>query len=266
MSVPFEATPKPRLIEVDQRHADQRIDNFLLTQLKGVPKSHIYRILRTGEVRINGGRCQAPRKLQLGDVVRVPLGEAFPADGQLLDGHTAADEALLTGEATPVPKAAGDTVVAFDGRGTERTRGLVSLRRRGFVATWAALRRRWFTAAPASVGTATVQEGPLVFASPAAPRASIIIPVHGKLEFTLTCLRSLASTGNPSAANSSSIQLAWPARASSMPLRLSAPVSGSCRTSSLALASSCCRCGCAEVLTCVCSWRITEATARKRLV
>jgi 23S rRNA pseudouridine955/2504/2580 synthase len=72
MSVPVETAPKPRFIEVDQRHADQRIDNFLLAQLKGVPKSHIYRILRTGEVRINGGRCQAPRKLQLGDVVRVP--------------------------------------------------------------------------------------------------------------------------------------------------------------------------------------------------
>ncbi|QSA95771.1 23S rRNA pseudouridine(955/2504/2580) synthase RluC [Methylococcus sp. EFPC2] len=63
---------KPRLIEIDAESAGQRVDNFLFTRLKGVPKSHVYRILRTGEVRINGGRCQAPRKLEEGDVVRVP--------------------------------------------------------------------------------------------------------------------------------------------------------------------------------------------------
>jgi Cu2+-exporting ATPase len=50
--------------------------------------------------------------LRPGDRVQVPLGEAFPADGTLLDGPTAADEALLTGESTPVAKAAGDDVVA----------------------------------------------------------------------------------------------------------------------------------------------------------
>ena len=50
--------------------------------------------------------------LRPGDHVQVPLGEAFPADGSLLDGPTAVDEALLTGESTPLPKTAGDAVVA----------------------------------------------------------------------------------------------------------------------------------------------------------
>ena len=59
-------------IEVDAEHAGQRIDNFLFTRLKGVPKSHIYRILRTGEVRRNGGRVKAQDRLDSGDVVRLP--------------------------------------------------------------------------------------------------------------------------------------------------------------------------------------------------
>ena len=59
-------------IEVDSEHAGQRIDNFLLTRLKGVPKSHVYRILRSGEVRLNGGRVRAHERLAMGDTVRVP--------------------------------------------------------------------------------------------------------------------------------------------------------------------------------------------------
>lgn len=58
--------------EVDENHAGQRIDNFLLKILKGVPKSHIYRILRSGEVRVNKGRIDASYKLAAGDVVRIP--------------------------------------------------------------------------------------------------------------------------------------------------------------------------------------------------
>ncbi|WKD48515.1 23S rRNA pseudouridine(955/2504/2580) synthase RluC [Microbulbifer spongiae] len=52
--------------------AGQRIDNFLLARLKGVPRSRIYRILRKGEVRVNKGRVKAEYKLKTGDVVRVP--------------------------------------------------------------------------------------------------------------------------------------------------------------------------------------------------
>ena len=59
-------------IEVDAEHAGQRIDNFLLTRLKGVPKSHVYRILRSGEVRLNGGRVRAHDRLATGDKVRLP--------------------------------------------------------------------------------------------------------------------------------------------------------------------------------------------------
>ncbi|MGF6608691.1 23S rRNA pseudouridine955/2504/2580 synthase [Paraburkholderia sp. WSM4175] len=60
------------LLEIDDRSAGQRIDNFLLRVCKGVPKSHIYRILRSGEVRVNKGRIDAQYRLELGDLVRVP--------------------------------------------------------------------------------------------------------------------------------------------------------------------------------------------------
>ncbi len=72
MNVQLQFSAKPFLIEISEEFAGQRIDNFLFTRLKGVPKSHVYRILRRGEVRVNGGRCQAQRKLDAGDVVRVP--------------------------------------------------------------------------------------------------------------------------------------------------------------------------------------------------
>lgn len=61
-----------QLIEVDSEHQGQRIDNFLFARLKGVPKSHVYRILRTGEVRRNGGRVRASDRIESGDVIRVP--------------------------------------------------------------------------------------------------------------------------------------------------------------------------------------------------
>lgn len=61
-----------RLITISEEEADQRIDNFLLRICKGVPKSHIYRVLRSGEVRVNKGRIDQTYRLQPGDVVRVP--------------------------------------------------------------------------------------------------------------------------------------------------------------------------------------------------
>ena len=66
------AVPKVRFIEITDAHEGQRLDNFLMKLLKGVPKSRIYRIIRKGEVRINKGRCDAKRKLVLGDTVRIP--------------------------------------------------------------------------------------------------------------------------------------------------------------------------------------------------
>jgi 23S rRNA pseudouridine955/2504/2580 synthase len=61
-----------RWLEVDGEHAGQRLDNFLLATLKGVPKSHIYRIVRRGEVRINKGRARPDYRLNEGDIVRIP--------------------------------------------------------------------------------------------------------------------------------------------------------------------------------------------------
>ena len=58
--------------EVDEEDADQRIDNFLVRTLKGVPRSHLYRLLRTGQVRVNSRRVDATYRLQAGDRVRLP--------------------------------------------------------------------------------------------------------------------------------------------------------------------------------------------------
>ena len=57
---------------VDESSSGQRIDNFLLKRLKGVPKTHIYQLLRSGQVRLNSKRISASHHLQLGDVVRIP--------------------------------------------------------------------------------------------------------------------------------------------------------------------------------------------------
>ncbi|MBF1226235.1 MAG: 23S rRNA pseudouridine(955/2504/2580) synthase, partial [Haemophilus parainfluenzae] len=61
-----------KMLTISEDEAGQRIDNYLLAKLKGVPKSLIYRILRKGEVRVNKGRIKPEYKLQNGDVVRVP--------------------------------------------------------------------------------------------------------------------------------------------------------------------------------------------------
>lgn len=59
-------------LAVDESGAGQRLDNFLIARLKGVPKSHIYRIVRSGEVRVNGGRASVSQRLGEGDQVRIP--------------------------------------------------------------------------------------------------------------------------------------------------------------------------------------------------
>ena len=57
---------------MDEDMAGQRVDNFLIRHLKGVPKTHIYRMIRSGEVRVNKGRVGADTRLQAGDLLRVP--------------------------------------------------------------------------------------------------------------------------------------------------------------------------------------------------
>jgi 23S rRNA pseudouridine955/2504/2580 synthase len=68
------AAPPPavRNIRIDSASAGQRLDNFLAKILKGVPKTHLYRVIRSGEVRVNKGRAGADTRLDLGDEVRIP--------------------------------------------------------------------------------------------------------------------------------------------------------------------------------------------------
>jgi 23S rRNA pseudouridine955/2504/2580 synthase len=79
-----------RTVKVSEDRDGQRLDNFLLGQLKGAPRSLVYKLVRSGQVRVNGGRAKAERKLEAGDEVRIPpvrLGEAAekgtPAKGLL---------------------------------------------------------------------------------------------------------------------------------------------------------------------------------------
>ncbi len=61
-----------RSVRIDDAHAGQRLDNYLFRELKGVPKSHVYRLLRTGQVRINGKRVKADTRVEPGDLLRIP--------------------------------------------------------------------------------------------------------------------------------------------------------------------------------------------------
>ena len=69
---PDGAAPAVRIVEVDADRAGQRLDNFVVGQCKGVPKSHVYRLIRSGQLRVNGGRRGADYRLQAGDLVRIP--------------------------------------------------------------------------------------------------------------------------------------------------------------------------------------------------
>ncbi|HTR59602.1 MAG TPA: RluA family pseudouridine synthase [Casimicrobiaceae bacterium] len=72
-----------RRLAVDEAGAGQRIDNFLVRRLKGVPKSHIYRILRSGEVRLNSRRAKPDTRLAIGDELRIPpLRTAVAGEGR----------------------------------------------------------------------------------------------------------------------------------------------------------------------------------------
>jgi 23S rRNA pseudouridine955/2504/2580 synthase len=64
--------PQVQHLRVDESSAGQRLDNFLMRRLKGVPKTHVYRVIRSGEVRVNKGRADADTRVREGDDVRVP--------------------------------------------------------------------------------------------------------------------------------------------------------------------------------------------------
>ena len=75
------AAPAIRHVRIEEDSAGQRLDNFLVKLLKGVPKTHVYRVIRSGEVRVNKGRAGADTRLALGDDVRVPpVRVAAPTD------------------------------------------------------------------------------------------------------------------------------------------------------------------------------------------
>src|SRR5690606_40647291 len=64
--------PGARTVKVPEDREGQRLDNFLLGQLKGAPRSLVYKLVRSGQVRVNGGRVKAERRLESGDQVRIP--------------------------------------------------------------------------------------------------------------------------------------------------------------------------------------------------
>lgn len=64
--------PEVRHLTVDEESDGQRLDNFLMRHLKGVPKTHVYRIIRSGEVRVNKARADAQDRVKTGDILRVP--------------------------------------------------------------------------------------------------------------------------------------------------------------------------------------------------
>ena len=81
-AAPAAEGPQVQRLVVDEGSEGQRLDNFLLRLLKGVPKTHVYRVIRSGEVRVNKGRASADTRLALGDQVRVPpvrVAEPAPA-------------------------------------------------------------------------------------------------------------------------------------------------------------------------------------------
>jgi 23S rRNA pseudouridine955/2504/2580 synthase len=66
------ASAQVKFVTVEEDSSGQRLDNFLIRELKGVPKTHVYRIIRSGEVRVNKGRAGADTRVATGDVVRLP--------------------------------------------------------------------------------------------------------------------------------------------------------------------------------------------------
>lgn len=82
--------PQASWLEVDEESEGQRLDNFLMRHLKGVPKTHVYRIIRSGEVRVNKGRTSADARVHAGDLVRLPPVRVAEKPPELLAGSAPA--------------------------------------------------------------------------------------------------------------------------------------------------------------------------------
>lgn len=77
---------KARHVSIADEQAEQRLDNFLLRELKGVPKGHVYRLLRTGQVRVNGRRAKPDYRLAGGDQIRIPPMRQSQSEPQIRPG------------------------------------------------------------------------------------------------------------------------------------------------------------------------------------
>ena len=67
-----ESKRQVHIVRISERHNGQRLDNFLIRELKGVPRARVYRLIRRGEVRVNKKRCKPDLKLSYGDEVLIP--------------------------------------------------------------------------------------------------------------------------------------------------------------------------------------------------
>ena len=135
---PPDALGGPKTLRVEDDDAGQRLDNFLMRHLKGVPKTHVYRIIRSGEVRVNKGRASADTRVEAGDLVRVPpvrVSEATEAKAEKAELPKGAKAPLKDGgapkgytvkEAAKFMGVADDTVSAHMVRAHKKT-GLTTM-------------------------------------------------------------------------------------------------------------------------------------------
>ena len=91
-----------KTLGVEEDGAGQRLDNFLMRHLKGVPKTHVYRIIRSGEVRVNKGRASAETRLALGDVVRLPPVRVSERAGQKTQAMAAQTGSFVPAKDFPI--------------------------------------------------------------------------------------------------------------------------------------------------------------------
>jgi 23S rRNA pseudouridine955/2504/2580 synthase len=107
--------PQAQTLTVDEDSAGQRLDNFLMRHLKGVPKTHVYRIIRSGEVRINKRRVSAETRIEAGDLVRLPpVRVSERADEKALAMAALAEKSGASGQGGSAALSGGGFVPAKD--------------------------------------------------------------------------------------------------------------------------------------------------------
>ncbi len=164
---PGAAAPAIRHVRIEEDSAGQRLDNFLVKLLKGVPKTHVYRVIRSGEVRVNKGRAGADTRLALGDDVRVPpVRVSAPADDSRAAGAAARVSGRLRGRLAARARQAGRRRGAWRQRRQLRRHRAVAARPPG-----GALPRARAPARQGDVRAAAAREEALGAAGAAGPAA-----------------------------------------------------------------------------------------------